>query len=998
MSSMRFLEPARWKWLAAAAFVVAVIGLGSMFWASTWEPSLATIRKAFADRRWGDVEAGLRRWLHTHPQDGDAWEMLGGLLFDQGRLNEAIAALRQVREANSGWANAQLILGEIAVRQHRLGDAEASFRQASRRDRRIVAPLERLVSLLTLERRPAEARSALRQLFQITHNSRYLADSILVAELESEVRELNPELEDFLKQTPDDPWLQRVWGLSLLSHGRTAEALPHLEAAALAFDEDPLGRFALAECRMALRLPVKGPAPLGSPPSRAADRARWWVLKSRLAEAQGRDEESLEDLRQAVATDPMNAQGHFRLGRALIRRGDRDGGRVHLERAEALRLLQDDLKRQLRRLLREQPSAAALVRIGELCQQSDMIAEARDWFTLAAESNPRLGTAHLDLSGSASASAPVDDGPVGALSRPVLKTSVQPVPTEPVPTEPGPRPAILPDAEIRFEDVALQAGVRFQYEPNETSRLFIADTMGGGVALLDFDNDGWLDIYFVNGCALPVDRQRPARPNRLYRNRGDGTFEDVTERAGVGGSGYGMGCTVGDIDNDGHDDLFVTGLNRTILYRNRGDGTFEDVTERAGVASSRWSTAAGFGDLDGDGDLDLVVVTYVAADPEEALECRDKFGRLIHCQPDRFPAQLDQLFRNNGNGTFTDVSREAGIEVPDGRGLGLAIADFDGDGRLDLFVANDGTANFLFHNRGGLRFEEVGLTAGVAYDALGQPTASMGVVAEDLNADGLIDLFHTNFINQSSTLRWNLGRGLFRDATLASNLAAPSRALTGFGTVALDVDNDGLLELFVANGHTDDQPWFNTPMAQVPQLFLGRDHGRFELASPDSSPYFTHPVVGRGVAAGDLDNDGRIDLVVVHRDLPAAVLHNRTRGGHWLGVRLRGTRSGRTPVGARVVCQAGDRSQVRWVTSGTGYLSSSDPRLWFGLGAARKIDHIEVRWPSGTVQRWSDLAVDRVVELREGDDQATTQSAMVPAGKTIAPIRNNPSAVGGSIR
>ena len=472
----------------------------------------------------------------------------------------------------------------------------------------------------------------------------------------------------------------------------------------------------------------------------------------------------------------------------------------------------------------------------------------------------------------------------------------------------------------------------------------------------------------MNGCALPFDRQSPPRPNKLYHNRGGGTFEDVTERAGVGGRGYGMGCAVGDFDNDGHDDLFVTGLNQTVLYRNRGNGTFADVTAQAGVTSSRWTTAAGFGDLDGDGDLDLVVVTYVEADHEAVLECRDKFGKLIHCNPDRFPAQRDQLFRNNGNGTFTDVSRQAGIEVPEGRGLGLAIVDLDGDGRLDLFVANDGTANFLFRNRGGLQFEEIGLTAGVAYDGAGEPTGSMGVVAEDLNADGRIDLFHTNFINQSSSLRWNLGGCLFTDGTLAANLAAPSRSMTGFGTVALDVDNDGTLDLFVANGHTDDQPWFNTPMAQSPQLFLGRERGRFELAGSEVSPYFARPVVGRGVAAGDLDNDGRVDLVVVHRDAPAAVLHNDTRGGHWLGLRLVGTRSGRTPVGARVTCHAGGRSRVRWLTSGTSYLSSSDPRLWFGLGSALKAERLEVRWPSGAVQTWSDVAADRILELREGDD------------------------------
>jgi hypothetical protein len=274
----------------------------------------------------------------------------------------------------------------------------------------------------------------------------------------------------------------------------------------------------------------------------------------------------------------------------------------------------------------------------------------------------------------------------------------------------------------------------------------------------------------------------------------------------------------------------------------------------------------------------------------------------------------------------------------------------------------------LFRNRGGLHFEEVGLTAGVAYDGTGQPTASMGVVAEDLNGDGRIDLFHTNIINQSSTLRWNLGVGQFVDATLAANLAAPSRARTGYGTVALDVDNDGTLDLFVANDHTDDQPWINTPMAQTAQLFLGREPGRFELAGPETSPYFARPIVGRGVAAGDLDNDGRVDLVVVHRDAPAAVLRNVSEGGHWLGLRLRGTRSGRSPIGARVACRAGGRSAVRWLTSGTSYLSASDPRLWFGLGSARSVEHLEVRWPSGMVQAWSNLPADRMLDLEEGDN------------------------------
>jgi hypothetical protein len=521
----------------------------------------------------------------------------------------------------------------------------------------------------------------------------------------------------------------------------------------------------------------------------------------------------------------------------------------------------------------------------------------------------------------------------------------------------------------------------FQYDSGARGDLFIADTMGGGVGLIDADDDGWIDVYFVNGCPLPVDPEAPPQPNHLFRNRGDGTFEDVTARAGVGGRGYGMGCAVGDYDNDGHDDLFVTGFGATVLYRNRGDGTFEDVTARAGVFSPRWTTAAGFGDLDGDGDLDLVAITYVRADPAHAPVCRDPTGHRIHCLPSEFPPQFDHLFRNNGDGTFTDVSRSAGLEAPDGRGLGLAIADLDGDNRLDLFVANDAVPNHFYRNLGGLRFVEAGVAAGLAYDAVGRATASMGVVADDLNSDGLLDLFHTNYFNEPNTLHRNLGGGHFIDVTALANLAAASRPMTGFGTAALDVENDGRLDLFVANGHVDDLPGFGLPMPQLPQLFLQQSGGRFELSAAREMPYFSHPVVGRGAAAGDLDNDGRVDLVVVHRDAPAVLLRNTTiSGGHWLGVRLVGAaRSGKTPVGARVTCHVGDRETVRWLTSGASYLSANDQRLWFGLGAARTIDRLEVRWPSGRVQTWSSLQADRILEIEEGQDPRA-RAARPPGG------------------
>jgi tetratricopeptide (TPR) repeat protein len=949
------------NWAGGFLLLGILSGIGYLRISASREPSVDVIRAAVAQKRWGDVENGLRRWVSRHPRDGDAWEMLGGLLFDQGRIHEALMALRRLRESDRGFVHAQTLIGEIAVTQRNLPAAERAFRNAARRDETAVEPLKRLVSLLVLERRSAEAWTILRKLSRNTRDPRYLADSILLSQTESEFHDLSQELKDYLAQTPDDPWLGRVWGLYLLSRGRPGEARSYLEAAACAFDNDPIGRFALAECRISLGTSAMDLSILDRPPSRGVDAARWWVLRSRLAEAWGKDDEALDSLQHAVAADSASVEAHYRLGQALIRKGDRGKAKAHLEEAALRGGREDNLRRELKRGLRESFDSGSLMRIGSLCESAGLTAEARNWFALAVERDPRSRPRKINPGSTKS----MDDRPTVALSCPVLK-----VEGRPRPPDSSLHRAARPDCSPAFQDVAERVGIHFQYNCGATPNLFIGDTMGGGVALLDFDGDGWLDIYFVNGCRLPFDQQSPPKPNVLFRNKGpDGSFENVTERAGVAGRGYGMGCAVGDFDNDGHDDLFVTGLNQTLLYRNRGNGTFEDVTRRAGVFSSRWTTAAGFADLDGDGDLDLVVVTYVEADPEANLECHDSAGRPIHCQPERFPAQPDQLFRNNGDGTFTDISREAGIELPDGKGLGLAIADFDGDGRLDIFVANDGTPNFLFLNRGRLRFDEVGLAAGIAYDDSGIPTASMGVVAEDLNGDARIDLFHTNFINQTNTLRWNLGNGQFAVGTLAANLAAASRSKTGFGAVALDVENDGTLDLFVANGHTDDQPWTNIPMAQSPQLFLGRDGGRFELAGPGAGPYFARELVGRGAAAGDLDNDGNVDLVVVHRDGPAAVLRNRTRGGHFLGVRLRGTRSGNSPIGAKVLCRVGSKVAVRWLTSGTSYLSSSDPRLWFGLGSAVKADRLEVHWPSGSQQEWSDLRADRILDLREGDNR-----------------------------
>jgi tetratricopeptide (TPR) repeat protein len=539
--------------------------------------------------------------------------------------------------------------------------------------------------------------------------------------------------------------------------------------------------------------------------------------------------------------------------------------------------------------------------------------------------------------------------------------------------EVGPRrrPDRAAGAGPKFVDDADAAGLRFVQDNGQTKRKLLPETMSGGVALLDYDGDGRLDVYLVQGGAFPPPA-RPAESDRLYRNRGDATFEDVTDRAGLdrAGRGYGHGVTVGDYDNDGRPDLFVTRWRAYALLHNRGDGTFEDVTDRAGLGGDRdWPTSAAFADLDCDGDLDLYVCHYLAFDVKEPRICSDAAARVVHyCNPKEFPSLPDHVFRNDA-GRFVDVTSRAGFVDPDGRGLGVVAADLDDDNRIDLYVANDMSANYLFRNKGNLRFEETAVEAGVAANSSGSFQSGMGIACGDLDGDGRPDLAVTNYYGESTTLFRNLGRGVFADQTAAIGLAAPSRHLLGFGIAFLDANNDGRLDLISANGHVSDyRPAF--PWKMPIQLLVGGADGRLTDVSADAGPPFQPLHLGRGLAAGDLDNDGLIDAIVVCQNEPPVCLHNRTAGGHWITIQLEGTRSNRDGVGARVAIEAVGSRQAAQRVGGGGYQSAGDPRLHFGLGASTRIERLEVRWPSGQVDRYEDLAADRAYRLREGDPEA----------------------------
>ncbi len=492
-------------------------------------------------------------------------------------------------------------------------------------------------------------------------------------------------------------------------------------------------------------------------------------------------------------------------------------------------------------------------------------------------------------------------------------------------------PALAP---IRFEEIAQRAGVLFTTENSSSNNKNQPETMVGGVGVLDYDNDGYPDIFLVNGAAIPsLQKDDPKYKNRLFHNNGDMTFTDVTDKAGVAGFGYGMGVAIGDYDNDGYPDIYVANVTRNQLLHNNRDGTFTDVTAKAGVGGGlyhgkkMWSVAAAWLDYNDDGLLDLFVSNYVRWEVNGDPVCLAGKVRA-YCNPTFYDPLPNTLYRNNGDGTFTDVSEETGISKYLGKGMGVAVADFDGDGYPDIFVANDKSPNFLFHNLGGKRFEEIGTTAGVAYSNDGKALSGMGVDFRDVNNDGRPDLWYTALEKETFPLLLNQGGGAFDDATLRSGLGRETMPMSGWSNGIFDFDNDGWKDLVVARGHVLD----NSQVA-------------------------------------DFDNDGRIDAVVTVLNGPVKLFHNLTESGnHWILLQLRGTKSNRMGLGARIRLTAADGSrQYNHVTTSVGYASSSDSRVHFGLGKSKTALEIEILWPSGIRQTLRDVAGDRVVSVQEPD-------------------------------
>jgi tetratricopeptide (TPR) repeat protein len=913
----------------------------------------------------------LERLSASRPGDAEVNYRLGVCEQSAGRLDAALSAWQRVSAGTPFSARAGLALARaLMLERGRFSDAETVLKTAIDGDGPAAFGARQMLAWLFLwQGRTAEARTLLqngwdrapdrpallRELWQI--------DNEFVLPVES----IQASLDQAARLAPNDDraWLGRANLLTI--SGRFDEAESWIDACLRMRPHDPVVWRARLNWAMAAGQPEKAESTLVYLPADHTSRAELYSILAWFASEQGDREAERTALSRLIELVPGDTQTLDRLAALAVEAGDPDAADdLRRRRQEA-----QQAKERYREFLGGPSPAGREPELARLAETLGRAFDARGWWTLAVGREPRnrqfvqaLAKAERRQSGLTRLSRPSAAVTLADLLSPADRIA---------PITPAATPSRSFGAPPAFDDRAETVGLNFIHESGRTPSHQLPETMAGGIGVLDYDGDGWLDVYAVQGGVFPPDPGSLLCNDRLFRNLGDGTFEDVTRASGIGGmkGGYGHGVTVGDYDNDGRPDLFVTRWRSYALYRNKGNAAFEDVTERAGLGGDRdWPTSAAFADLDDDGDLDLFVCHYVRWDTDHPKLCRSAKGRepFEYCEPLELIASRDHLFRNDG-GRFMDVTADAGVIDAGGRGLGVVATDFDGDRHVDLFVANDMTANALYRNLGGLRFREVALEAGVAGNADGGFQAGMGIACADLEGDGRPDLAVTNFYGQSSTFFHNLGDGLFCDRTTAVNLAAPSRFLLGFGIALFDFNNDSQLDLSTANGHVNDnRPYL--PYAMPAQLLAGAGD-RFLDVSRAAGDCWTIPRVGRGLASGDLDNDGRVDLLIVSQNGPLAFFHNRTKGGHFVTFLLEGAQANRDAVGTGVSVTSGGRRRVAWRIGGGSYLSASDPRLHFGLGQSIRVETVEILWPSGKKDRYFDLPADTGYVLREGATSPT---------------------------
>jgi tetratricopeptide (TPR) repeat protein len=953
--------------LGGAAFVLAAGPL--VFRALRRDPPQRLLRDA---RRALQVGAFARAEQIATQIPTDSREYSDGLLVAgesatrQNRLDQAIAYYAKIPPDSSDQSvTGMYCTADLLFQLGKLREAERQYRKVLAVRPSDVWTHQQLASfLLTFGRR----WEAVPSLFALAQMEQISVDQLLHLGQPEAPLDLTAGLSK-LHAAPNDP-------LTLIGHARSAwDAHDRAQAehfARQAVDADPGQIEAWAILGRALLHHPDGDSDLLKwhllVPESAEAHPDVWLTRGIWAEEHNQAEVAIRCFWEALRRDPDLQVANYHLAQALLKLDPPQTGRAapFLERAERL----EEFREETILIYQEKTNLRHIRRAAELTETLGRLWESAAWCRLALEQQPRLDWAGRQFQRLASRLSPgmprvlADSNPAGQID---LSSYALPDLRSNADLAAAARISSARAGLVRFEDSAAAAGIDFRYfngaEPATDGKM-IYQTLGGGVAALDYDGDLRPDLYFCQGAPAPDDNERHTYRDRLYRNRGDGRFDDVTFLAGLGDGRHTLGIAAGDLDDDGFADLYLAnaGLNR--LYRNNGDGTFSDTTAAAGLVSRRCTASCLIADLNGDSFPELYDVNYLAEPGVYTLTC-PRNGRDLTCGPRGFAAAQDQLFLNLGDGRYDEITHDCGIELPNGKGLGIVAADFAGNGFLNLFIANDDTPNFYFINQTPRRgdrplFRDAALAAGLALSEDGKAQASMGIAIDDADGDGLLDLFVTNFYEEPDAFYRQITPDVFEDANRRFGLREATLFQLGFGTQFIDGDLDGFPDLIVTNGHIEDYSSEGQPFRMHPQYFRNVSGQRFEEVSSDSlGTFFAGKYLGRGLARIDWNCDGKEDVVISHLDSPAALLTNSTpNAGHFFALRLAGTRSSRDAVGTTVRCEAGGRVRIRQLTAGDGYMASNERQLIFGLGAAERVDRLTIQWPSGIEERFTGIAGD----------------------------------------
>ncbi|HVX13469.1 MAG TPA: FG-GAP-like repeat-containing protein [Pirellulales bacterium] len=952
---------------------ILVVTVGWRLWQRAHSPArlLEQARQASEANDYARAEALCRQIGDDSPESSAAMLLAGQVALKQDRLLDAMAYFDRIpSEAGQDAVTGRCTVAEIWRRLGHASEAEAQYLAALDIDPMNAVVHDGLATLLTVEGRRFESLPHVYELLRQRHHS---CELLLLAGEHSKAVEAADVLAHFRAAAPDDP--APLIGLARieLRQQNRAQAVAMLrqviaEAPQLVEAHALLGRALLDD---------GGDDELAVWQSGLPPESDWhpdiWAVYGGWAKRRGQNEAAARCLWEALRRDANHSSATLQLSQLLDTLGETALARDLAVRAAALA----DFALLLERLFQHRDDASLLLAAARQTEILGRLWEAWGWNRLAL-------AADGDADGARDALARIE--PQLNDSLPPTLPSIDPgvrldLSHYPLPESDGSSddavkaPVGLTDASPRFRELAREVGIDFTYfcgreGTNPRARMF--ESLGGGIAVLDYDLDGWPDLYFTQGCRWPPRAGQTEYLDVLYRNLGGQSFADVTSASGLGDDRFSQGATVGDFDGDGFADVYVANIGVNRLYHNQGDGTFNEVGEAAGIRDDHWTTSCLLADVNGDGLPDLYDVNYLQGPGVFERTCQVN-GEPRTCRPGTFEPAPDAFYLNLGDGRFQEMTAEAGLVGSGGNGLGIVAADFDRTGRLNLFVANDQDANFYFVNRTTAAaarpmFEERGLLSGLAFDGDGRALASMGVAAGDANGDGRLDLLVTNFSQESSTVYLRDSGDSFTDATGPSGLREPSYPMLGFGAQFLDGESDGLDDLVVTNGHIHEFSAPGVSYAMRPQYFRNRGDGRFEELSADTlGAYFGQTCFGRGLARLDFNRDGHDDFAVSAIETPAALVSNQTpAAGHFLSVQLRGVRSSRDAIGAVVTVRVGRREQTKWLNAGDGYHASNQRQLVFGLGRARRVDRLSLFWPSGLVQEFTDLEGDREWIFVEG--------------------------------